>query len=260
MTMEEPLLQQRDGDVVRLRFNRPEALNAIDAAMAQRFRAACADIAADGSVRCVLLSGEGRAFMAGGDLAAMRADPLRAADDLIEPLHEGLRTLARIDAPLVAAVHGAVAGAGLSLMLAADLAIAAEGARFNLAYVNVGTSCDVGASFALPRIVGLRKAMEIALLGETFDAQEALRLTLVQRVVSSVDLEREALALAHRLAAGPPRALGAMRRLMRSSFDRGLEAQLDAEAAAFRGCAATEDFREAVQAFFEKRRPRFVGR
>ena len=257
---EAPLLIERDGAVVVLRFNRPKSLNAVDVPMAQAFLQAARALARDKSVRAVVLCGAGKGFMAGGDLATLSANPRQAAVDLIGPLHEALTVLAGIDAPLVAQVHGVAAGAGLSLMLQADFAIAAEGTRFNMAYVNIGASCDVGASWALPRLIGLRRALEVAMLGETLDSTQALELGLLNRVVPAAELQAQAMAFAQRLSKGPTVALGRVRRLMRSSFDRDLPAQLDAEASAFVQCAQTEDFRIGVDAFFAKQPARFVGR
>jgi 2-(1,2-epoxy-1,2-dihydrophenyl)acetyl-CoA isomerase len=259
MATDTPLLFDCTDGIARLRFNRPEVLNAIDIATAQAFRAACESIARDRGVRAVLLSGAGRAFVAGGDLAFMREQPRAAVDQLIQPLHAGLGLIDGIDAPVVASVHGAVAGAGLSLALAADLVIAAEGTRFNLAYVNVGTSCDAGASWALPRVVGLRRALEMALLGETIDATRALEWGLVNRVVPADELQVQTEQLVQRLARGPALAHGHLRRLMRQSFDRPLKTQLAAEAASFGACSVTQDFSEGVGAFLEKRLPRFRG-
>lgn len=259
-TTDAPLLTGRDGAVATLRFNRPAALNAIDVPMARAFLAAVQDIAADRGVRAVLLSGAGKGFMAGGDLAVLSADPQRGAAELIGPLHEALTVLDALDAPVVAQVHGVAAGAGLSLMLQADFVLAAAGTRFNLAYASIGASCDVGGSWALPRWVGLRRALEIALLGDTLDAATAERIGLINRVVPAADLESEALALAHRLAGGPTVALGHLRRLLRASQGRDLATQLDAEAAAFQACAATDDFRLGLDAFRDRKPPAFTGR
>lgn len=255
-----PLLLSRDGAVAILRFNRPQALNAIDVPMAEAFLEAVQRLAADDSVRALLLCGEGKGFMAGGDLEVLSADPQGGAAALIGPLHEALQLLATLDLPVVAQVHGVAAGAGLSLMLQADFVLAAKGTRFNLAYVNIGASCDVGASWALPRWVGLRRALEIAMLGDMLDAEAAERMGLINRVVEPDALPAEALALAQRLAAGPTRALGQLRRLLRGSVERDLPAQLAAEEAAFQACAATADFREGVDAFFARRKPAFQGR
>ncbi len=259
-SLSSPLLRAQDGAVAILSFNRPQALNAIDVPMAQAFLAAVKDLAQDRGVRALLLRGEGQGFMAGGDLGVLSADPQGGAAALIGPLHEALQLLATLDLPVVAQVHGVAAGAGLSLMLQADFVLAAAGTRFNLAYVNIGASCDVGASWALPRWVGLRRALEIAMLGDMLDADAAERMGLINRVVAADALPDEAMALARRLAAGPTRALGQLRRLLRGSVKRDLPAQLAVEEAAFQACAATADFREGVDAFFARRKPAFQGR
>jgi 2-(1,2-epoxy-1,2-dihydrophenyl)acetyl-CoA isomerase len=253
------LIVERTASAARIRFNRPKVLNAIDTSMATAFLETCRAIAADDSVRVVILSGEGRAFMAGGDLAQFRSDPQSIPETLIQPMHEGLKLLTQHAAPVIASVHGAVAGAGLSLTAASDLAIAAEGTQFNLAYVNVGVSSDMGASWSLPRILGLRRALQIALVGEPFDAEVALRIGLVNYVVPLADLGDETAKLAARIAAAPPLALGAMKRLMRESSERDLISQLDAERDAFSRCCGSEDFREAMSAFFEKRQGNYQG-
>jgi len=250
-------ISRDDGGIVRLRFNRPEQHNALDRATAQAFALACRDIAADHSVRVLVICGAGDTFMTGGDLHELRADPTGAAVGLIGPMHEAIVLLAEMRAPVIASLHGAVAGAGLSLALACDFAIAAEGTRFALAYVNIGASFDLSGSWTLPRLVGLRKAMEIALLGERFDAAEALRLGLVNRVVPAATLEAETLVLAQRLAAAPAQSVAQMKRLLRISFEHDLRGQLDAERSAFLACAATPDFGEGVDAFLGKRPPRF---
>jgi len=255
-----PLLVERSGAVVTLCFNRPQALNAVDVPMAQALLAAAHALRADPTVRAVVLRGAGKGFMAGGDLATLRANPVQGAADLLGPLNEALTVLASLNAPLIAQVHGVAAGAGLSLMLQADFVLAAEGTRFNLAYIKLGTSCDVGASWALPRMVGLRNALEIALLGETLTCADAQRLGLVNRVLSQDQLDAEVTTLAERLAAGPTLAYGAMKRLMRTSFDRGMDAQLTMEAAAFDQCVRTQDFTAGIEAFYAKQPARFIGR
>ncbi|WP_028228605.1 enoyl-CoA hydratase/isomerase family protein [Paraburkholderia ferrariae] len=250
----------RDGAVASVVFNRTDAMNALDVPTAAAFLAACEGIAADRSIRAVVIRGEGRAFGVGGDLAALRDGGATAAEELIRCMHEGIKLLVKLDAPVIAAVQGAVAGGSLSLVLACDLVVAAEGARFNLAYANVGASCDVSGSWSLPRIVGLRHAMEIALLSETFDAAEALRLGVVNRVVPEAGLQDEAFALARRLATGPTLAYGRMKRLTRSAFEHDLATHLDSERDAFKASTQTEDFQEAIAAFFAKRAPVFSGR
>ncbi|MGV3681752.1 MAG: enoyl-CoA hydratase/isomerase family protein [Acidovorax sp.] len=255
-----PLLIERQGAIATLCFNRPAALNAIDVPMAQAFLAAVQAIAQDPGVRVVVLRGAGKGFMAGGDLATLRANPVQGAMDLLTPLHAGLALLAQTDAPVIAQVHGVAAGAGLSMLLQADYVLMAEGTRLNLAYINLGTSCDVGASWSLPRLVGMRQALEIALLGDAFTAEDALRLGLVNRILPAADLDAATAAMAERLAAGPTVAYGAMKRLMRQSMERSLPEQLDAEQQAFARCAATSDFREGIAAFHERRPAQFNGR
>ena len=255
-----PLIFTRQGAIATLRFDRPEAMNALDVPTALALRDAVRAIAQDCGVRAVLLQGSGRAFVAGGDLATLRVDPVQGAKDLLEPLNEALVLLQGLDAPVIAQVHGAAAGAGLSLMLMCDFVLAAEGTKFNLAYINLGTSCDVGASWALPRTVGVRQALEIALLGDAFTADDALRLGLINRVVPAAELDSATAALAQRLASGPTLAYGAMKRLMRASMDHTLPEQLAAEKDAFVHCAGTEDFRAGVEAFHQRQSPQFVGR
>jgi len=161
---------------------------------------------------------------------------------------------------VIASVEGAAAGFGMSLMLACDLAIAAETSYFSLAYISIATSPDGSGTFFLPRIVGLRRAMEISLLGERFDAKRAFELGLINRVVTAERLGAETEALAARLAKGPTHAYGATKRLLNASLDRPLEAQLEAEAMSFANCSTTADFVEGITAFTEKRKPAFKGR
>ncbi|GIZ52789.1 enoyl-CoA hydratase/isomerase family protein [Noviherbaspirillum aridicola] len=257
--MSPPVILRRDGAVASLVLNRPDALNAINIPMAEAFHACCIELAADASVRAVVLRATGKAFGVGGDLNALRVDPVNTARRLIELLHESVKMLAALDAPVIASLHGAVAGGSLSLAMACDLAIAAEDTRFNLAYVNIGASCDVSGSWNLPRLVGLRNAMAIALLGDTFDAREAWRLGLVNRLAPPAALDAETDALARRLASGPTLAMGRMKRLLRQAFDNDLSSQLDREQANFLACAASGDFAAGLEAFFARGKPEFQG-
>lgn len=255
-----PVRIDRDGAVAVLLIDRPGALNALDAATAVAFLAACRTLAADDSVRAVVVGGAGRHFGVGGDLTAMRGRAAEVAPQLIEGLHGGLKLLAAMNAPVIARLQGAVAGGSMSLALGCDLAIAADTASFNLAYTRIGASCDGSSSWALPRVVGLRRAMEIALLSEDLGAVEAQRLGLVNRVVPAAELEAETMKLAQRLAAGPTLAYGRVKRLMRESIDRDFAGQLDAEAEAFAAGTRSADFNEGLEAFFAKRPPVFRGR
>jgi len=265
--MTEPILLEVSEGVATVTLNRPEALNALSDDMIAALVAVMARVEVDEATRCVVLRGAGDHFMAGGDVKgfhgrlaetpAERGAHFRAK---IHRLHPAIVAMRRMPKPVVASLRGAAAGFGLSLALAADLAIAAEDAFFTLAYCLIGTSPDGGSSYHLPRLVGLRKAMEIALLGERFDAETAHRLGLVNWVVPGADLEVETAKLAARLAGGPGHALAETKALLNASFDNQLEAQLALEAESFTSCATTRDFAEGVTAFVEKRSPKFQGR
>ena len=260
---ENPLLVEQRESVAYLTMNRPAVLNALDQGMVEALLAAARQVSEDPEIRAVVLRGAGRAFMAGGDIGSFQRalpDAPAVIGKLIGPFHEALQILGAMPKPLITSVHGAVAGAGVSMMLAGDLTIAADNTQISLAYTRLGTSADGGASWSLPRVVGLRKAMEIALLNEAIEAEEALRLSLVNKVVPSADLDEATAKLAEKLAAGPIFALGAMKRLLRTSLDNNFATQLEAEAESFKACAGTADFAEGVEAFMAKRPARFSGR
>lgn len=250
-----------EAGVAVLTLNRPDVLNAFDAAMAETFLARIEEVAARRDVRAILLKGAGRGFCAGGDVSQFTAggDPEAAIEAIITPLHAGLKRLDELPQPAIACLHGAVAGAGFSLALACDLAIAAENAKFTLAYARIGATPDGSGTYHLPRIVGMKKAKELALLAETIDAGEALRLGLINRTVPAECLDAEAMALARKLAAGPTQAYGRIKALLGASLSNTLSAQLDAERDAFHASTRTADFSEGVSAFLEKRPTRFTG-
>ncbi|WP_324617706.1 enoyl-CoA hydratase/isomerase family protein [Microvirga pudoricolor] len=256
----EPVILSVAHSVATIRLNRPSVLNAIDAATAVAFREAVRVIGSRDDIRVIVLRGEGRAFCAGGDVARFEGEDREAAiDAIIAPLHEGLRALSDLPQPSLAVVQGAAAGAGFSLAIACDLAIAADNAKFTLAYARIGASPDGSATYHLPRLVGLRKAKELALLAETVDAEEAQRIGLVNKVVPLADLEVEAERLVSRLAAGPSLAYGRIRALLETSLDNDLAAQLAAEQHSFRDLTGTKDFQEGVRAFLAKRPAHFQG-
>ncbi len=260
--MTDTVLLERRGAAAIVTLNRPEKLNALDAALMRDLDRVTREVAENKAVRAVMLRGAGRAFMAGGDVAWFHAnlDTLPERFPEIGQIFHGsvkrLRTMAK---PVLACVHGAVAGGGLSVMLACDLAIASRDAQLSLAYANIGTSPDGGSSFSLPRIVGLRKALELAFLGERVGADEALALGLVNWVVEPGELEARALAILERLAAGPTFAYGRTKALFNETWERPMEAQLDEELASFARCSTTGDFAEGTGAFVAKRKPAFTG-
>lgn len=251
-------LRVADG-IAALRFNRPERMNVLSVDMAEAFAAAVDEVLAQPSVRVLVLSGEGRNFMAGGDLQGFRttADRPGFIRATIDPLHGALKALARSDIVTLAAVHGRIAGAGVSLAAMADLVIAAEGTSFTMAYTRIAGSPDCGASWALPRVVGLKRAMEMMLLNAPLEAEDALRAGLINRIVPAAGLMEAAMEMARQLAAGPAAAQGSAKRLLLQAGETTLEDQLDAERAAFVRLAGLEDFHEGVSAFLERRAPVF---
>lgn len=254
--------------VCRLTLNRPKSLNAINPDMADALRHAAREIRTEEAVKAVVIRGAGDHFMAGGDVKGFNAfldgKPDEAAirahfGGLLGTVHEFIADFRQMPKPVIASVRGAVAGAGVSLMLAADLVLAADDAFFTLAYSLLGTAPDAGSTYALPRTVGLKRAFEMALLGDRFDAEAALRAGLVNRVVPAAELEAETETLARRLAEGPAVAYARTKDLLNGSFRNTLAEQLEAEAEAFIDCTVTGDFAEGVRAFVEKRPARFKG-
>jgi 2-(1,2-epoxy-1,2-dihydrophenyl)acetyl-CoA isomerase len=264
MSEHPPLRVSRDGPVATLVIDRASALNTLDFALMEALLEGISGVARDDSIRVLVITGAGKHFMAGGDLRSFaglldRPGAERGAvfRGLFARLHAAIETLHRMPQITIAQARGAVAGFGLSLLCACDLAVASENAYFSAAYRHVGLSPDGGGTWALPRIVGTRKALEIMLLAERFDAAEALRLGIVNRVVPDVELEAAVAQWASNLVGGPLEALRATKRLVRTSSERTLSEQLDAEAARFVACVASDDFAEGVNAFLGKRPPRF---
>jgi 2-(1,2-epoxy-1,2-dihydrophenyl)acetyl-CoA isomerase len=246
-------------DVAFLTFTRPEASNTIDLQFGREFLRAVASIEASPTVRGVVLTGLGRHFCFGGDLKAMVAsggDVQTYLTELTTELHAGIARLARLDATVIAAVNGTAAGAGLGLVLAADLVIAGRGAKFVPAYTAVGLSPDAGCTFLLPRVVGYKRALELFLTNRVLDAETALAWGIVNEVVDDDQLQGAAAALASRLARGPVTAFGAVKRLMAAS-QPGFEAQLARESASIAARGASAEGSEGIKAFLEKRAARF---
>ena len=261
---EQAVLTASAGGITTITLNRPKALNALDRDLTMGLRDAVFAAEQNRSVRCVVIRG-GEHFMAGGDLKwfddLVRSRPPAENriqfEGFVHEVHGLILSVRRMPKPVIAAVRGAAAGFGMSLMMACDLVIAADNAYFSLAYALIGASPDGGSTFALPRIVGAKKAMEIALLGERFDATTAERLGLVNRVVPSAALEQETSKLAARLAAGPTAVYGRTKALLNGSLNASLETQLQREAEAFAQSAAEPDFAEGIRAFIEKRKPQW---
>jgi 2-(1,2-epoxy-1,2-dihydrophenyl)acetyl-CoA isomerase len=263
MDAEPAVLLTVDAGLGRLVLNRPASGNAMDPGLVAELRERTTELAQRDDVRAVVLSARGKAFCVGGDLRhfASQGDDVRAAvTALAGDLHEALTTLVGLDAPVVAAVSGVAAGAGLSLVCIADVAIAGASAVLTSAYTAVGLSPDGGLTWFLPRIVGDRRAAELMLLNERLDAERAAALGIVNRVVADDQLESEVDRVARALAAGPTRSFGAVKRLLHTSGAATLRAQLADEAATIAELAASPDGRAGVAAFLDKRAPAFEGR
>jgi 2-(1,2-epoxy-1,2-dihydrophenyl)acetyl-CoA isomerase len=264
--MSDDLLEAVKDGVATLTMNRPARLNALSRSMLDAMLEALPRLATDPEVGVVILTGAGRAFCAGGDVKAM-AEGTEAGDGTLEERAQALRArmetsrwLHEMPKATIAMVRGAAAGAGLSLALACDMRVAGDSARFTTAFARVGYSGDFGGSFYLTRLVGTAKARELYFTADIVDAQQALALGLVNRVVADGRLEEETLALASRLARGPRIAYRYMKRNMNAAESGALGELLDLEAWHHTRCGLTEDHREAARAFVDKREPVFRGR
>lgn len=257
-----PLLVSVEGGVAAITLNRPEVLNALTIDLMIALRAALEQAAAADEVRAVLITGAGRSFCAGADLAAAaRIKPALKPDHMLRDYYHPVILLMRhMPKPVISAVQGSVAGAGMSLALAADLIIAGESARFLQAFSKIGLVPDAGSSFLLPRLVGDLRARAMMMLGEPVHADQALRMGLVWQVLPDAELAASARALARRLATMPTLALAGIKHLLAASGGHSLEEQLELEAEQQARSALTEDFREGVSAFLGKRAPEFKGR
>lgn len=260
--MYETILFEKNGGVATISLNRPKVLNAFDGRMHEEMREALDAAAEDEEIRCVILRGEGRGFSAGADLAQIiessDGDPDLGAY-LRDTYSRLVIRMVSMEKPIIGMLHGPVYGAGLGIALACDLRVAAESAKFSVAFIKIGLMPDAGVSFFLPRIVGLGRAMEMSMLGEPVEAEEAYRTGLVNKVVSDDAIADEAAALAERLAAMPTRALGKIKQSLYASFESDLDTALEAEAEGQTFCGYTKDHKEGVAAFFEKRAAEFTG-
>lgn len=255
-----------ENSIATLTMNRPEARNALSDEMRSMLSETLHDIEQDSSVRCVVLTGEGDHFMAGGDVKAFGNAFSQTQEEIkkqfllrIHDLHTIMFAMRRMPKPIIAKVRGAAAGAGVSMALACDLVIASDDAFFTLAYCRIGTSPDGSSTYSLPRAVGIKKAMEIALLGDRIPAQQAADMGLINFVVPGAELDAETDKLATRLAAGPTHVYGNTKALLYQSMETQFESQLQAEAVYFADSASRPDFKEGVMAFVEKRKPVFTG-
>lgn len=261
MTYSTLLFDLSDG-VAQVTLNRPDAANSMNAEMMGDLYRVMVRCDEDPAVRVVLLRGAGRYFCAGGDLKAFAGvgDELPAyLKEGLVYLHAAMSRMLRMGAPTIAAVHGAAAGAGFSLAVACDLVLAAESAQFRLAYTRIGLTPDGSSTYTLPRLVGLKRALELALTNRTLSAAEALEWGLVTRIVPDEALAEEAGGLAAELARGAPLALAGTKRLLYGGWTETLETQMEYEAASITQMAHSADAKEGIAAFLEKRAAAFKG-
>jgi 2-(1,2-epoxy-1,2-dihydrophenyl)acetyl-CoA isomerase len=248
--------------VATITLNRPEAYNALNDVMAEELHLAILDCDEDPGVRAVVLTGAGKAFCAGGDVKSFVENLERISyhlKRLTTPIHAAISRMARMPKPVVAAVNGVAAGAGLSLTLASDLVVAAESVKFTMAYSKIGATPDGSSTYFLPRVVGVRRALELIYTNRVLSAREALDWGIVNRVVPDGEALKAATDLARELAQGPTVALGHAKRLILLSEQESLETQMEHEAQEIAAMGKTQDFKEGVTAFAQKRAPSFKG-
>lgn len=252
-----------ENNVAWLRLNQPETANVFTLQMTKDLASAAIACATNAEVRAVVITGEGRFFCAGGDLATFHdaGDHVAAVVlDMTMHLHAAVSRFARMDAPVIAAVNGVAAGGGFSLAIGCDLIYASDEASFVSAYTAAGLSPDGSSTYFLGRAVGDRRAMEMFLTNRKLSAEEALDWGLINAVLPASDLEQAVRKLAERLASGPTMAFGSVKRLVRSSSTQSLESQMELEAQLVAANAAGQDGREGIDAFLDKRRPDFEGK
>ncbi len=263
--MTEPVRYDVHDGVATITLNRPDAMNGLDVATKEALLGAVRAAEGDADVRCVVLTGSGRAFCVGQDLKehisilqGSDAESLfRTVEEHYNPIVTALATMPK---PVVAAVNGVAAGAGASMAFACDFRVLTREAGFNLAFTGVALSCDTGASWTLPRLVGRARAMELLYFPRTIGSAEALELGLATRVVEAEDFDAEVATLARRLAEGPTVSYGAIRRSVEFSAGHGFAESLEFESSMMTLTGQTEDHRNAVEAFVGKQKPRFSGR
>jgi len=257
------LTVERANRVATLTLNRPDAYNSLNMALGRELFTASLELDEDPEVRCVVITGSGRAFCAGGDVKDFVDNLGRIGahiKELTTYLHGAVSRFCRSDKPVIMAINGIAAGGGFSFALSGDLVVAAESAKFTMAYSKIAATPDGSSSYFLPRLIGLRRAMELYFTNRVLTAREALEWGLVTRVVPDAELRPAVTALAAELAQGPTKAYGAAKRLLHQSTWESLETQMELEAQAIAAAGHTEDFRAGVTAFAQKGTPTFRGR
>jgi 2-(1,2-epoxy-1,2-dihydrophenyl)acetyl-CoA isomerase len=258
----EVLIFRKEKGVAVITLNNPEIRNALSDKMMDELLLALDEIEKDDEIRAVVITGAGRAFSSGGNVSGMQrlTESATLARDAVFRLSKLIMRITELEKPIIAAVNGAAVGAGCNLALAADIVVASEGAVFSEIFVRIGLLPDAGGMFILPRLVGVSNAKRLCFTGDMVNAAEAERMGLANKVVPAEQLEAEALGLAERLAQGPTKAIALTKRIINRSLSSDLAAVCEYEAQAQAILLQTEDFREGMQAFLEKREPKFKGR
>jgi len=260
MRQYQTLIFDKNANIASITLNRPDAANGLNTAMADELFEVSSQCKTDGDIKAVLLSANGKFFSAGGDIRQMAefgdeaAIRIKAMADL---LHRSISNFATMDAPLIIAVNGIAAGGGFSLAMCGDLIIAAESAVFTLAYTRAGLSPDMSSSYFLPRLIGLRRAQDMAFTNRLLSANEAQEWGLIHRVVTDGELQQKALELAEEIAQGSLGANSMVKKLFTMSWQNDLQGQMDAEAEGISACLGSVDGQEGISAFLEKRKPVF---
>ena len=256
----ETILLVKTNNIASITLNRPNAANGISPTLAKELADAALICDTDATIRCVILTANGKLFCAGGDLKAVGGDPSNAAikiKGMADNLHKATSTFARMKKPFIVAVNGMAAGAGFSMAVTGDFVIAAESAKFTMAYTAAGLSPDGSSSYFLPRLIGIRRTMDLMMTNKRLTAQEAEEWGLINQVVPNEELQSTTMALAQKLANGPTDAFATVKKLLLCTFDNSLETQMELEGRAIAEHAGSTNGQEGVLAFLEKRKPVF---
>ena len=257
----ECLLYEVENGVATITLNRPDVFNAFNDQQSYDLQDALKQVAKDDNVRVVVLTGAGKAFCSGQDLKAIASAEKRNLSESLEKRYNPIiRSMRNLPKPIICKLNGVAAGAGCSLALACDMIVASTAASLIEVFVNVGLVLDSGSSYFLPRLVGSAKAFELSTLGSKVTAEEALKLGMVNKVVAPEELDAAVAELAARFAASPTKAIGLMKKMLNKSFNSSLDEMLDYEAYCQKIAGSSEDYKEGVKAFNEKRKPQFTGK
>lgn len=257
------ILYEKDGPIRIITLNRPEAANALNEELSKEFYEVISDCSTDNSVRSVVLTGKGKMFCGGGDLKFLLSKKNEVKKILLNMtnyLHGAIARMAKMNAPVVVAVNGTAGGGGLSLAISGDIVISSESAKYTLAYTKAGLSPDASSTFYLPRLIGMRRARELMLTNRMLSAKEAYEIGMIDKVVSDDSFMEVAIQQAQGFASGATQAYGSVKKLLNMSFSNGLETQMDHEGIMISENGSSNDGREGMLAFSEKRKPEFKGK